>query len=199
MPSLDSQNPESERVAAGYLLHRFGVFADAPVTIALPVALGLAVLVWVFLRFTVRGYELRAAGANPEASRVAGIDVRAVQTGAMTLAGALAGAIGLVEVCGNAGRFRIGFSADFGFIGIPVALLARAHPLGVIFGALLFGALQKGTADLDLETTHVTRDLAAVIQAAVVLAVSVEGGIHLWRRRRRPGVEPAATGETPDV
>ena len=102
----------------------------------------------------------------------------------MALGGGLAGLVALPEVLGNSGRFRIGFSVDYGFIGIPVALLARCHPVGLIFGALLFGALQKGTSDLDLETQFVTRDLSAIIQALVVLTVSAEAGVTLWLRAK---------------
>jgi simple sugar transport system permease protein len=81
---------------------------------------------------------------------------------------------------GNAGRFRLGFSPDFGFIGIAVALLGRNRPLGVVAAALLFGALHKGTADLDLETENVTRDLSLILQALIILSVSADG---LWQSR----------------
>jgi simple sugar transport system permease protein len=186
VPSLDSQNPESARIEGALLLAKAPGFGGAPVTVALPLALGAAVLVWAFQRYTVRGYEMTAAGLSPDAASASGIDGRALQASAMALAGALAGLVGLAEVLGSAGRFRIGFSPDYGFVGIPVALLARAHPLGVVAAALLFGALQKGTADLDLETSFVTRDLALIIQALVVLAVSAEGGLgRLVHRRRR--------------
>ena len=78
---------------------------------------------------------------------------------------------------GNAERFRVGFSPEYGFTGIAVALLGRNGSWGVIAAALLFGALHKGTADLDLETEHVTRELALVIQALIILSVTAEG---LW-------------------
>ena len=191
LPSLDSQNPESARIAPSYVLEHFAWFPDAPVTWALPMAVLCAVLVWIFLRFTIPGFKLAAAGLNPEAAQVSGISVRHQQWLALTLGGALAGLVGVAEVMGHSGRFRIGFSPDYGFIGIPVALLARSHPLGLLLSALLFGALQKGTAELDLETTFVTRDLAAMIQAMVVLSVSAEGGLTLWRRRRPAAKSPA--------
>ena len=95
----------------------------------------------------------------------------------MIIAGGLAGMVGLPEVMGNAHRFRLGFSPGYGFIGIAVALLGRNRPLGVVIAALLFGALHKGTSDLDLETENVTRDLSLILQAFVILAVSAEG---LW-------------------
>ncbi len=182
--SLDTQNPESRRIGPEMMLTRFDYFEGAPVTAATIMALLTAAAALVFLSRTTRGFELRAVGAGPEASATAGIEPKRVQLWVMALAGGIAGLVGVAEVLGNSGRFRIGFSPDYGFIGIPVALLARCHPVGVVFSALLFGALQKGTAGLDLETEHVTRDLASIIQAVVVLFVSVEGAFVLWRRRK---------------
>ena len=107
-----------------------------------------------------------------------------VQVLAMIVAGMLAGAVALGEVLGSAHRFKLGFSPDYGFVGIAVALLARGNPLAAIPSALLFGALHKGTADLDIETEHVTRDLALVIQALIIATVSAEGLWDLVDRRR---------------
>jgi simple sugar transport system permease protein len=50
--------------------------------------------------------------------------------------------------------------------------LGRNRPLGVVASALLFGALHKGSLDLDLETEKVTRDFSLVLQALIILAVS---------------------------
>lgn len=186
--SVDSQNPESQRVGASYLIESIAWFEGAPVTIALPFALAVAVGVWAFLKYTVRGFETRAVGEGADAAGTSGIDVARTQMLALALAGGLAGLVGVAEVLGNSGRFRIGFSPDFGFIGIPVALLARSHPLALVLSALLFGALHKGASELDLETMYVTRDLSYVIQAMVVLAVSAEASFSLWRRRRPVGV-----------
>ena len=173
--SPDTQNPESARIGDGYALAHAAFFDGAPVSVASVLALVAAVVVAVFLTSSKKGFEIRAVGANAEAAASAGIAAPRMQILVMALAGGLAGLVGVAEVLGNSQRFKIGFSPDFGFIGIPVALLARCNPLGVVLSALLFGALQKGTAGLDLQTDHVTRDLASIIQAVVVLAVSVEG------------------------
>ncbi|MEN9834772.1 MAG: ABC-type ribose transporter, permease protein [Pseudomonadota bacterium] len=191
LPSADTQNPESARIGAGYLWSAFTVFGGAPVTWALPLAIGVGIAIWLGLKYTVRGFELRATGLNAEAARFTGIDTRLTQLWVMTIGGGLAGLVGVAEVCGNSGRFRLGFSPDYGFIGIPVALMARAHPLGLVASALMFGILQKGTSELDLETDHVTKDLAGIIQAMVVLAVAADGALawlmRLRRERRAPG------------
>ena len=191
LPSADTQNPESARIGAGYLWSAFTVFGGAPVTWALPLAIGVGIAIWLGLKYTVRGFELRATGLNAEAARFTGIDTRLTQLWVMTIGGGIAGLVGVAEVCGNSGRFRLGFSPDYGFIGIPVALMARAHPLGLVASALMFGILQKGTSELDLETDHVTKDLAGIIQAMVVLAVAADGALawlmRLRRERRAPG------------
>lgn len=185
IPSTDSQNPESARIGEAFIVKPWEAFEGAPAGFSLVLAVVLAVLLQLFFKRATRGFELRAIGANRDAAQAAGIDAGRGEILALALAGGLAGLVAAPEILGNSHRFKLGFSPDYGFIGIPVALLARASPVGVVFGALLFGALQKGTSELDLETTFVTRDLALVIQAMVVLAVAAEGGITLWLGRRR--------------
>lgn len=55
-----------------------------------------------------------------------------------------------------------------------MALLSRNNPFGLIASALLFGALHKGSLDLDLESEMVTRDFSQIIQALIILCVSAD-------------------------
>ncbi len=183
-----SQNPETRPIGPGYLIHQFSVFGGAPVSLALPLALVAAVVVWVFLWRTVLGFELRAVGQSEAAARAAGIDPGRIRILALALAGGLAGLVGVGEVLGNAGKFRVGFSPEYGFIGIAVALLGRNHPLGVVAAALLFGALHKGAAALDLETERVTQELSLILQALIILSVSADG-LWSWLKRRELRVD----------
>jgi simple sugar transport system permease protein len=178
-PSTDTQNPETMLVAPPYRLGTFSlngkeVFEGAPLgwstVLAVICACGLA----LFFRRAVVGYELRIVGANPSAAAWAGIQTGRTKVTAMACSGALAGLVALPEVLGNTHRLRLGFSPDYGFIGIAVALLARARPLVVIVTGLLFGALQKGAGDLDFQTTSITRDFSLVIQAVIILMLSAQ-------------------------
>ncbi len=175
----ENQNPETRAIAPQYLLPNFSFFEGAPVGEALVLALLLTVIVAAFFRFTVEGFKLKAVGQNERAARAAGIPIRRLRILAMTVAGGLAGLVGVAEVLGNVGVFRLGFSPGFGFMGVAVALLGRNHPLGLVAAALLFGALVKGAGDLDLETENLTKDLALILQAMVILAVSAE---PLWTK-----------------
>jgi simple sugar transport system permease protein len=85
---------------------------------------------------------------------------------------------------GSSGQFKIGFSADYGFIGIAVALLAQNNPIGIIFAAFLMAALHKGASDLDLETTTITRDFSKIIQSLIILGVAAQG-LWTWKRRHQ--------------
>jgi ABC-type uncharacterized transport system permease subunit len=183
-----SQNPETRPIAEAYHVHQFGLFNGAPASVALPLALLAAGLVWALLWRTVLGFEIRAVGQNEAAARAAGIDAGRIRIIALGLAGGLAGLVGIGEVLGNAGKFKLDFSPGYGFMGIAVALLGRNQPAGVVLAALLFGALHKGTGDLDLETEHVTRELSLVLQALIILSVSADG-LWSWLQRRRPNTE----------
>lgn len=180
----ETQNPETLPIGTGYLLPRLPGFGDSSVSLALVLGLFVALALGWMMKRTRWGFELGAVGQNEHAARLAGISVERVQVGAMALSGALAAGVGLGEVLGSAHCFKLGFSPDYGFMGIAVALLARGNPYGVIGSAFLFGALHKGTADLDLETEHVTRDLALVLQALIIGAVSADG---LWDRLASKG------------
>lgn len=203
----DSQNPETRPVGAGYLIHQFAIFGGAPVSLALPLAIVAAILMQILLWRTALGFEIRAVGQNESAARAVGIDSGRIRILALALAGGLAGCVGIAEVLGNAGKFRLGFSPDYGFLGIAVALLGRNQPIGIVAAALLFGALHKGTADLDLETEHITRELSLVLQALIILSVSADG-LWSWMNRNKlatatgptklPSASPRSPGARPE-
>lgn len=178
----ENQNTETAVIANSYLLAPWESAQGAPVSNALFLALAAAVVMHLFLKYTRWGYQIRALGENPIASEEMGFDTKKLMLFSFLIAGALAALIGVVEVYGNAHRFRLGFSADFGFMGIPVALLARGRPLLIPLSALLFAGLHTGASHLDLETEKLTREVSLVFQATVILAVSAEG---FWSSRKR--------------
>ena len=100
---------------------------------------------------------------------------------AMAISGALAGLAGTEQILGLHNRFILRFSSDLGFMGVAVALLGKNHPVGVILAAILFGALQAGSAAMD-RLTAVPRELITIIQALIIFFVAAE---YLIRRMLR--------------
>lgn len=182
-----TQNPESLDVGLGYRIAPWGWFDQAPAGPAFLIAVLSAAACALIFRKTVLGFELRAVGESPRAAEVAGIRVGRAQFLAMAIAGGIAGLVCAPEIMGGVHRYRLGFSSDFGFMGIAVALLARGNAWGVIFSAIFFGALHKGSTELDLETQAITREFALLLQAIVILAACSEGVFGrlsrlVWRR-----------------
>ena len=69
-------------------------------------------------------------GANPDASKYAGMSVERNIVLVMALSGALAGLAGTTQVLGVDHWVGAGFSAGYGFDSIALALLGKSHPLG---------------------------------------------------------------------
>ena len=154
-------------------------------------ALAAAVLVYLLLWRTTIGYRIRAVGLNPDASRYSGINVPVNQTLSLTLAGALAGLAGAVEVIGVQHRLLEGLTSGYGFTGIVAALLGWLHPLGLIPASFFFGGLLVG-ADTMQRAVQVPSALIGAILGLVVLFVSASG---IWTQRWILRVQSRAESE----
>ena len=131
------------------------------------VILAVVLVYWLLFHTTI-GFEFRSAGANPDAARYAGMRSGLIIVLVMACAGALAGLAGANQVLGVLGRASPGFSGGAGFDAIAVALLGRSHPFGVLLAGLLFGALQAGGRQMQINA-GVSLDLIAIIQALIII------------------------------
>jgi len=136
------------------------------------VAFLAAVLVWWILSRSTLGFEMRAVGANPDASRTAGMNVPAVYTTAMVIAGALAGLAATMGILGHHDSLSPTMAGSIGFDAITVALLGRATPLGTVLAGLLFGALSVGGVAMQASAAATPKELTEVLQALIVLFVA---------------------------
>lgn len=134
-------------------------------------ALGAAALVYWFLWKTTYGMEIRMVGANPNASRYAGIKITKNIVLTMAISGALAGLAGASQVLGVDHRMVRAFSAGYGFDAIALALLGNSHPLGVVLASLLFGFMRGGAARMQ-SVAGVPVEIIRIIQAIVIIFVA---------------------------
>jgi simple sugar transport system permease protein len=151
----------------------------SPLNLSFFWALVCCVLFYVLIWRTKLGYELRTLGANPHAAIYAGMFPSRLIIIAMMLSGALAGFMALNEIMGSQHRMILDYTSGYGFVGIAVALMGRAHPIGIVFAAILFGALYQGGAELAFEQPNITRDMVVLIQGLVIM---MAGGLeHVFR------------------
>lgn len=175
---------------------------------ALPVIIGrnghLGVLValaavlvvgWLLFR-TTRGFEIRTVGANPDAARYAGMQPRLVVVLTMSLSGVLAGLAGATVVLGVTHYMTASFGTTVGFDSIAVALLGRSSPIGIVFAALLFGAMRAGAPLMQIQTQSlIPAELVDVLQATILLFLVAHTVIRRVFRLRgvKAALEPTDT------
>lgn len=191
----NSQVPETAEIGPGYRLPPLPALGgSSPLSTSLFLALAAAAIYGFIFRRTKFGFLQRMTGGAPEVGRRAGVDIDREIIKAMFVGGGLAALAGAGLILGFAHKTREGFTSGMGFVGIAVALLGRNSAIGIVCAALLFGVLTKGSLDLDLDTEKVTRDLAIVIQALIVLAVASDRGIKELFQRIRNVVRRRADG-----
>ncbi len=148
--SLQGTNPSA-------LLPRMGLDTffnnEKSVTIAIPLAVIMAILVWVVLNKTKFGYELKATGNNYNAARYAGMKENRNIINTMMIAGALAGmGAGLLFLTGiEEWETTISSVPGMGFNGIAVAFLGGLSPIGSILSAFFIQYITTGGGNVDLQ------------------------------------------------
>ena len=137
-------------------------------TIAIFLAIIIAILLYVVINKTTFGYELTACGCTKNAARYAGINEKRSIILSMIIAGALAGFGAGLYYLSNAAQWIPGDSTALpseGFDGISVALLANSHPIGCIFSAIFISYLKLGGIAMQSQgyATEATDIVTAVI------------------------------------
>ncbi|MCZ2258764.1 ABC transporter permease [Sporosarcina sp. G11-34] len=136
------------------------------------VALAMVGFMWFILEKTKTGYELKSVGFNDHASQYAGMNVNKNIVLSMVISGAFAGLGGAMEALGTFGFMAIsGGFTGIGFDGIAVALLGANTPLGVIFGASLFGSLKYGAGNMPNEA-DIPLEIVSIIIALIIFFVA---------------------------
>lgn len=183
-------NPLSEQLPpSAQFPEIFG--SDYRVTIGLVIALAAVFFVnWLLFRSSF-GFEFRAVGFNPNASRYAGMKVAGLYVLVMAISGALAGIAGANQVMGLPPyQVTTGFAGIIGFDAIALALLGRSHPFGVLWAALLFGALKSGGRAMQAGA-QIPLELVIVIQALIIVFIAAPELVRVIFR-----VKPLEEGPT---
>ena len=160
---------------------------DSAAILAVTVA---AVAIYVLER-TRLGARIDVLGLNPRAAQRFGVPQRPVAAGVLVASGCFAGVAGAVLLTGGTAgdRLSFGYSGNYGWDGLLVALLARNRVLVAIPMAFVFAALRTGSSFL--ATTGVDRKMTDVVQALLVLALLLPAAIE-YVRRARGGRQPVA-------
>ena len=192
MQAAGSPNPITPPIAGNAhlpLLAGTNLRINAGFLIALACAFG----VWWLLNRTTTGLEFRSVGANPNASRVAGIRVERTWVVVMLIAGGLAGLAGSSIINGTDFTLNPQSYGTWGIDAITVALLGRGSPAGTVAAGLLFGALDAGSGAMQAATSTPVQ-IVQVLQALIVIFVAAPPLIRTMFRLRATRESGVGTG-----
>ncbi len=161
LPSASLKSAFFESITDYSRLH-YGIF----------LALAMVLVMWFILEKTTLGYELKAVGFNKHASEYAGMNVQKNIILSMVISGAFAGLAGAAEALGTFQYVSTkGAFTGIGFDGIAVALLGANTPLGVIFGATLFGSLKYGATNMP-NAAGVPIEIVSIVIGIIIFFVA---------------------------
>lgn len=189
--------------APGFTDLRFPVLSDLPYfgkalfnhNILIYLALLLIPVVWFSLYRTAWGLTLRAVGEHPEAASTVGLNVNRVRYLAVLLSGAIAGMSGSALVsASNINAFQENLSAGRGFIAFAAVIFGRWNPIGVFFGAFLFGLGDAFQIRLQAYGVEVPYQLLLMLPYVITLIALVV----FMRNARGPAASGTAYSEEGD-
>jgi simple sugar transport system permease protein len=146
------------------------------------IALAVVAVATVQLDRTLKGFEIKVAGAAPRAAAFAGFDAGRLTVLTFAVSGALAGLAGIIEVAGPVGHLQPGFSPGYGFTAIIVAFLGRLNPLGILIAALFLALTFIGGEQAQI-SIKVPLDLTKVFQGLLLFYVLACDSLILYRIR----------------
>ncbi len=176
-------------------------FQNRSTTIAIFLAIIVAVIIYVVLNKTTFGYELKACGLNKDAARYAGISEKRNIVLSMVISGGLAGfGAGLYYLSGVAEWSPMNSTAlpGIGFDGISVALLASSNPIGTIFSAIFISHITTGGGFMNASIfpPEVADVISGIIIYLCAFALLFRGALS--HRRKKKGEAAALPASAPE-
>ena len=169
---------------------------ESSVTIAIPLAIIVAVVIHIVLNKTAFGYELKATGHNYNAAKYAGMkeDRNIILT--MMISGALAGlGAGLLFLTGiEEWETTISSVPAMGFNGIAVAFLGGLSPIGSILSAFFIQYINFGGGNVDLQVycSQISSLISSLIIYLCAFVAFFKHFIQLYLRKRQEKLEAEA-------
>ncbi len=111
----------------------------------------ITILVYIYLKFTKRGYEISVVGESENTAKYVGINVKKVIITTMMVSGALCGIAGLLLVGGTNYTISTTTAGGRGFTAIMVSWLAKFNPIFMVLTTFLIVFLERGAGEISTQ------------------------------------------------
>lgn len=136
----------------------------------------VVVTIWIALRGTRWGLNLKATGKNARSALLLGVKTDRSAISALMVCGAVAGLAGAYRVLFTYNSLRPLVSGGIGFLGLLIVLLVGRRVIWAVLTSLGFSIIIGGSARLTI-VLQLDRSLAGVLQGLIVLLVMLSNGI----------------------
>ena len=178
---------------------RFAKFPESAQMVTIPIgpfnlnlslvaALVLCVILFVYLNYTKRGYEIAVVGDSPNTARYAGMKVGRIVIRTIFLSAALIGMAGALHVS-SAGVMSASPTNDVGWTGVVVAWLAKLNTVGIVLASLLITVLQYGCQTASTIYPSIDANFANLLQGVILFTVLAVDFFTRFKLVRRGGKE----------
>ena len=153
------------------------------VTMAIPLSVVMAVLVWILLEKTKFGFELKATGLNKQAAKYCGMKEKKNTILTMAIAGGLAGMGAAFYYLSGIEQWSCTQTSvpGMGFNGIAGAFLGNLNPIGAIFSSYFIQHITSGGAYVD--KTMYCAQISDFISAIIIYMCGFVFFFRLWMNR----------------
>ncbi len=112
------------------------------------IVVGMALILFVYMRYTKQGYEISVVGESENTAHYAGINVKRVIIRTMALCGGIAGIAGYLLTAGVGHTISTGLAGGRGFTAIVVAWLGKLNPFTMMLVAFGLVFMEKGSIQI---------------------------------------------------
>lgn len=134
------------------------------------IALILTVVIFLYLKYSKRGYEVSVVGESVNTARYAGMNVKKIVLRTMFISGAICGLAGMIQVSGAAYTLGDGVAGGVGFTAIIVSWLARLNPIIILIVSVFFAILEKGSSVMQ-STYGLSQSVSSILQGIILFTV----------------------------
>lgn len=131
----------------------------------------LAILMYIYLKYTKHGYEIAVVGDSPNTAKYIGIDVKRVIIRTMVLSGALAGVVGLFLAGGIHHTISTATANNMGFTAIMATWLAAFNPLVMMGTCFFIIFISKGMLEVRANFGFTNDSVANIVIGLVYFCV----------------------------
>lgn len=134
------------------------------------IALICVVLIYIFINYTKKGYEISVVGESIETARYAGMNISRIIVTAMLVSGGMCGMVGMIQASGIEKTLVAAIANNYGFTAIITAWLSRLNAVSCLFVCIAFAMLTQGGAYIQI-ALGVPSAVASVVQGTVLFFV----------------------------